>query len=202
MGRSSLLPMAGAADRSCEVELVNPVDPRIERAVAGDRSAAESLVRELLPRVRNLVRYLVRGDADVDDMAQLGLLAVLRGLHTFRGEGSFHAWADRIVVREALGYVKRRRAKETERRNLGADLHSVDESDRPDAYLARRRAVEALDALPDEQRTVLVLHHVVGLSVPELAEELGLPFETARSRLRLGMAKLRGMIDDSGESSP
>jgi RNA polymerase sigma-70 factor (ECF subfamily) len=51
--------------------------------------------------------------------------------------------------------------------------------------------VRCLDALPTEQRECIVLHHVVGLSVPELASELSIPFETARSRLRLGIAKLR-----------
>jgi RNA polymerase sigma-70 factor, ECF subfamily len=48
--------------------------------------------------------------------------------------------------------------------------------------------------LPDEQREVLVMHHVLGLSVREIAEELATPFETVRSRLRLGMARLRNEL--------
>lgn len=170
-------------------------DPRIARAVAGDRLAAEAIVRELLPRVRNLVRYLVRGDADVDDMAQIAMIAILRGLGTFRGEGSLTAWADRITVREALSYVKSRRKRDAERREIGAEVEPTSPTDAPDAYLTRRHAVEALDTLPDEQRSVIVLHHVAGLSMPEAADELGVPFETARSRLRLGMAKLRSILE-------
>lgn len=75
---------------------------------------------------------------------------------------------------------------------MGAELHAVRSPDGPpDEYVARRRAVRMLDTLSDEQRRAVVLHHVVGLSVPEVAEELSIPFETARSRLRLGMGKLR-----------
>jgi len=173
-------------------------DPRIARAASGDRAAAEELVRELLPRVRNLVRYVVRGDADVDDMSQLAMLAILRGLGTFRGEGSLRAWADRITVREALTFVKSRRKRDADRRDLALGAEPVSHEDAPDAYLDRRHAVEALDTLPDEQRDIIVLHHVVGLSMPEAAQELGVPFETARSRMRLGMAKLRTLLESQG----
>jgi RNA polymerase sigma-70 factor (ECF subfamily) len=74
----------------------------------------------------------------------------------------------------------------------------VSPGERPDPYAERRRLVQCLDRLPREHREVIVLHHVVGLSMPELAEELQVPFETARSRLRLGMRKLR---DEIGEGT-
>ena len=66
--------------------MVTAIDARIAAAAGGDRGAAQSLCRELLPRVRNLVRYLVRGDARVDDIAQealigLTLVPVLRERH-------------------------------------------------------------------------------------------------------------------------
>jgi RNA polymerase sigma-70 factor (ECF subfamily) len=86
-------------------------DPRITAAASGDRTAAESLCRELLPRVRNLVRYLVRGDARVDDIAQEALIAVLRGLATYRGDGRFEAWVDRVVARSTFAALRRLRAE-------------------------------------------------------------------------------------------
>ena len=82
---------------------VNALRSTIDAAVRGDRRAAGSLLQERLPRVRNLVRYLVRGDDHVDDIAQQALLAILRGLPTFEGTGSFPAWCDRITAREAFG---------------------------------------------------------------------------------------------------
>lgn len=166
-------------------------DPRIDAAIAGDRAAAQSLLEEQLPKIRNLVRYLVSNDSDVDDMAQQAMIAVLRGLKTFRAEGSFDAWVRRIAAREAIGYAKKARRELARRREAAPDLRLVGEATKPDEYLARRQAMGLLDGLPEEQRMVLVLHHVAGMSVPEVAKELGLPFDTAKSRLRMGMQKLR-----------
>ncbi|AKF04610.1 RNA polymerase sigma factor [Sandaracinus amylolyticus] len=177
-------------------------DPRIAAAASGDRRAAQELLSELLPRVRNLVRYLVRGDADVDDMAQQSLIAILHALHGYRGEGSLRAWADRITVRTTMAHLRRRRAEAGARERHAPDLRAVRDPDAPpDTYVQRRDVARLLDALPDEQREAVVLHHVVGLSAPELAETLGVPFETARSRLRLGMKKLREGMGVGGEAS-
>ncbi|MCA9613957.1 MAG: RNA polymerase sigma factor [Sandaracinus sp.] len=166
------------------------------RAATGDRRAAEQLLHRLLPRVRNLVRYLVRGDTHVDDMAQNALLAILRGLPGYRGEGAFKAWADRITVRETLAYAKRERARFAATREAAPDLHVVrEEGQRTDVYVKRRDVARLLDTLPTEQREVLVLHHVMGMSVPELAENLGVPFDTAKSRLRLATKKLRETLE-------
>jgi RNA polymerase sigma-70 factor (ECF subfamily) len=170
-------------------------DPRIEAAAAGDRAAAHALLSELLPRVRNLVRYLCRGDSEVDDMAQLALVEILRSLRTYRNEGSLHGWVDRITVRVTLRRLKQRRADDQRREASLPELRAVSAKPAlPDEHTLRRQTVRVLDVLPPEQREAIVLHHVVGLSVPELAAELSIPFETARSRLRLGMEKLREQL--------
>ena len=165
------------------------LDPRIAAAAAGDRAAAEALARELVPRVRNLVRYLLRGDARTDDVAQEALIAVLRGLGTFRGEGRFEAWVDRVVARTTFAVIKRIRAE-----TQPGELEAVDTESRTDAYAERREVAAALDRLPPDQREALVLHFAVGMTVPEIAETVGAPFETVRSRLRLGKVALRAML--------
>ena len=181
-----------------------PPDPAlyptlVEAAVRGDRSAAERLVRGLLPRVRNLVRYFVRGDAEVDDLAQEALVIILRGLPSYRGEGSVTSWADRIVVRTVFAHLRRARAAERSHVEYTPDLVPVPPGESAHGFLARRRAIRALDELPHEQRAVLVMHHVMGMSVREIADELAVAFETVRSRLRLGMARLRGAMDGDDE---
>jgi RNA polymerase sigma-70 factor (ECF subfamily) len=177
------------------------IDARIWRAIDGDRVAAEQLLFDLLPRVRNLVRYVLRGDSDVDDVAQLVLIEVMRSLPSYAGQGSFKAWADRITVRAAIRHARRRGSERRRQREMGPELHLVTpEGEAPDAYALRRELALWLDELPDEQRHAVVLHHVVGLSVPELSEELRLPFETVRSRLRLGMEKLRQKLKRRGET--
>src|SRR5215510_1078522 len=125
------------------------IDPRIAKAAAGDRKAAHALLSDHLPRMRNLIRYLVRGDREVDDIAQQALIAVVKGLGSYRGEGRFESWVDRVTVRETFAHLARDR-KEREGRAMLYDVDSIPAEGR-DAFLERREAVERLDALPDDQ---------------------------------------------------
>lgn len=175
-------------------------EQRIQAVIAGQRDAAESLLAELLPRVRNLVRYLLRGD-DVDDIAQEALIAILRGLPTWRGEGSFTSWSDRVAVRVTFAALKKVRADQRQTAGEPVELMAVPSDDAaPDDYVFRRDMARLLDQLSDEQRHALVLHHVLGMSVPEMTEQLGIPFETVRSRLRLGRAHLRALYEQESSN--
>ena len=197
--------LAADADMlECESERVVDTDTDPHRALAeaaarGDRRAAEALLRALMPRIRNLVRYFVRGDAEVDDISQEALVSVLRGLPGYRGEGKVSAWADRIVVRSVFAHIKRARVSDKRHVEYTPDLVPVSNDQSAQTFLARRKAIKALDQVPEEQREVLVMHHVAGLGVREIAEELSIPFETVRSRLRLGMARLRTALGDADE---
>jgi RNA polymerase sigma-70 factor (ECF subfamily) len=174
------------------------LDPRIGAATAGDREAAEQLLGELLPRVGNLVRYLIGRDSDVEDITQTALLEILRSLGGFRGESKLTTWSDRITSRATMAHLRKRRRETEQRRSAAVELVAIGNHDDSGVeFLTRRRAVKMLDVLPEEQRHVVVLHYVVGLSVPELAEQLAVPFETVRSRLRLGMKKLRENFTNS-----
>ncbi len=176
-----------------------PPDERLAKAQQGDRAAAGEILRELLPRIRNLVRYLTKGDSDVDDMAQRAMLAILKGLPGFRAEGSLNAWADRITVRETLSYVKRARSERGARDAAAPALRLAQTpGPAPDAGLTRDAALGLLDGMPAEQSDIVVLHHIVGMSLPEVAAQLGVPFETCRSRLRLAMKKLRLRAAEEG----
>jgi len=162
-------------------------------AIKGNAAALESFVTQLLPRVRNLVRYLVWRDSDVDDLTQEALLVVLDGLPTFRGEGAFEAWADRVVVRAVFRQLKRLR-QEPSRTEGQVDFDEPrfqTHSAAPDEYMTRRQMLVALDCLSVEQRHVLVLHHVLDFTVPEMASQLKISAETVRSRLRLARNNLR-----------
>jgi RNA polymerase sigma-70 factor, ECF subfamily len=162
-----------------------------------EREAVESLLLELLPRVRNLVRYLVRGDSDVEDISQEALIALLHGLPTYRGDGQLRSWADRVVARTTFAWLRRMRGSRSPRLEEPVELVAVASADAPlDEYVHRQHLVMLLDRLPNEQRHALVLHHGLEMSVPEIAAELGIPFETVRSRLRLGRAALRALAAD------
>lgn len=179
------------SDPLSDAQLLELVRSAIER----DPGAIECLFLRLLPRVRNLVRYLVRGDRDVDDLSQDALVAILAGLSGYRGDGSFFSWADRVVARSVFAALKRRR------RVPSAESSSVDLASVPAPtsaatdYLARRQVVALLDRLPSEQRTTLALRYVLGFSVSEIAVDWELSEETVRSRIRLGKSRLRKMLE-------
>jgi RNA polymerase sigma-70 factor (ECF subfamily) len=166
-------------------------------ARSGHRPSAERLLAALLPRVRNLVRYLVRGDRDVDDISQEALTLVFRRLETYSGQGAFLSWVDRVTARATFASRRRERAlrevyPEEAEQLAGAD---VEPPSGPEAYVARRRLVLLLDTIPDEQRHALVMHHVLGWTVPEIGAELRISEETVRSRLRLGRTRLRARME-------
>ena len=182
-------------------------------ARAGDTRALEQLLLAILPRTRNLVRYLIGGDSEVDDVAQTALWSIARKLHTFEGRSALTAWTDRIVARAAFAEIRRRATRPKlmkgpargARSGPEAHLDSVPTSGTVDTdYLARRWMARLLDQLPLEQREAVVLHHVMDLTVPEVAEETGAGEETVRSRLRLGKTRLRALgaaVDDVGEEA-
>lgn len=165
-----------------------------QEAAAGESASIQRLIGELLPRVRNLVRYLVRGDRDVDDLSQDALLLILEGIHTYRGDGAFRSWADRVVARSVFA-ARRASSRRAEQSVEDGDVAAAS-SALPDRYYLRRQVAERLDALPLAQRDALVLHCVVGLRIAEVATELGVPEETVRSRIRLGKDRLRQQLSD------
>lgn len=169
-----------------------PLDPAVDvwarAAAAGDRAAAQRLALQLLPRIRKLVRCLVYRGQDLDDLTQEGLIAVLRGLRSWREDAPFVRWAERVAAHAVISVLrqwKRRPAHDP-----------LDEGSVPGVSLvadpmSQRTVIAALDRLPDEQRHALVLHHLLGMSVPEVAAETGARPETVRSRLRVGRTRLR-----------
>ena len=192
---AKVIPLRRAAVDKQESAIDLALQAQINAAIGGDTQAAQALLLRVLPRVRNLIRYLVRGE-ELDDLTQDALLRVLERLSSYRGEGRFEAWVDGVVVRVTLRNLSKRRIDQSRFQAALSDEFVSQQSSRPwsTRYLARRRAVEALDRLPAVQRITLVMHHVLGMTVTEIASEVGAPSETVRSRLRNGMAQMRALL--------
>ena len=192
---AKVIPLRRSAAREPAESAADPVlEAQIEAAIGGDTQAAQALLLRVLPRVRNLIRYLVRSE-DLDDLTQDALLRVLERLSSYRGEGRFEAWVDGVVVRVTLRNLSKRRVDQSRYQGALPDELASQQGSRPSTrYLARRRAVEALDQLPAPQRITLVMHHVLGMTVTEIATEVGVPVETVRSRLRHGMGQMRALL--------
>ncbi|MBU8900309.1 sigma-70 family RNA polymerase sigma factor [Corallococcus sp. M34] len=166
---------------------------------AWSRDSVGALLTELLPRVRTRVRGLLRRDTEVDDVTQEALVAIYRGLPSYRGDGALVAWADQVVRRVSFAASRRARLERSRMDEEAlAEVAAPSLDDAREDCLWRQRVDALLEQLPGEQRRVLVLHHVHGMSVPELAGVLCVPFETVRSRLRLGRAHLRELLAREG----
>jgi RNA polymerase sigma-70 factor (ECF subfamily) len=164
---------------------------------AGDMYAGqnhEALLLRVLPRVRRRVQYLVRGD-DAADLCQEALLRILECLPSYRGDGRYEAWVDSLTTRVTLRALGKRRADlqrllqvQTTPGLRPAPVTSAARS------LSQARAIDALELVPNKQRTAILMHYVLGMTVGEVAADLRVPVETVRSRLRAGMGQLRAQL--------
>ena len=163
----------------------------VERAQAGDRDAFASLAADAVDRLYRTAWRILRDADAAHDATQQALMEAWRDLPSLRDPDRWEAWTYRLVVHAAA---------RTQRRERGftARVHLlVPESQVPDgsAALSDRDALErAFRTLPVEQRAVVVLHHVQGLSLEEVARSLGIPAGTARSRLHIATRRLRAAL--------
>jgi RNA polymerase sigma-70 factor (ECF subfamily) len=161
-----------------------------ETSVLASRISVEALIREQLPWIRWRLRTLFPAHLDLDELQQQVLLNLQRSFPTYRGEGSLRAWVDCVTVRVGLKHARRTRLRELRELQL-SELDAPHQSSVSEAYFTRIQVLDLLSVLPPEQERVVVLCHMLGLKVREVAAHQGIPAETVRSRLRLGMQKLR-----------
>lgn len=138
---------------------------------------------------------LTGNEADAQDLVQEVLLRVRRGLATYR-PGSMEGWLSRITTNAFLDEVRRRRRHPTEAlpREPGLALAAPDAAGDLAASVLPDDLQAALRALPEEFRVAVVLSDVVGLPYAEIAEHLGVPVGTVRSRIHRGRRSLRQVL--------
>ena len=169
------------------------VDELVERARHGDREAFTALVQLTGDRMYAIATRILR-DADLaEDALQGAFITAWRSLPTLRDPARFEAWLRRLLVHACYAEARRRRAWTANIRVL-----PIDGPEGPDDLLSivERDALDrAFRRLSIEQRAVFVLHHHLGLPLTEIAETVGIPAGTARSRLHYATRTLRTAIE-------
>jgi RNA polymerase sigma-70 factor (ECF subfamily) len=198
-------PGSGALVKNAGAISWSEVDSReaalIERCVAGDEIACADLVAAHQRTVFNLAFHLLGDRDEALDVSQEVFLRVFRTLSRFRGQSALRTWIYRIVVNQV------RNRQRWWRRRRQADLVSLDEHLRrcgeiearqeilPDRLLASKetaaRIWAAMEQLPFDQRTALVLREVDGLRYEEIAFTLDVAVGTVKSRLTRARQALR-----------
>jgi RNA polymerase sigma factor (sigma-70 family) len=169
------------------------VEDLVERARAGDREAFASLVALTSDRMYAIAIRILRDGHLAEDALQGALISAWRQLPTLRDPARFEAWVRRLLVHACYAEARRRRTWAANVRVLPIDgpaspdeTISIDDRDTLDRAFRR---------LSIEQRAVFVLHHHTGLSLVEIADAIGIPAGTARSRLHYATRVLRAAIE-------
>jgi RNA polymerase sigma-70 factor, ECF subfamily len=167
----------------------------VERVQRGDKQAFDLLVLKYQHRIIKLVSRYIRDPSDAMDVAQDAFLKAYRALPNFRGESAFYTWLYRIAINTAKNYLvmQSRHLLETEviPENEEGEQFEIEstlkEYSTPENMVLtdeiQATIVAAIDDLPDDLRTAILLREVEGLSYEEIANVMGCPVGTVRSRI-------------------
>jgi len=165
----------------------------VERVRAGDKSAFDLLVKRYQHKIIGLIGRYVQDQSEALDVAQETFIKAYKALDSFRGESAFYTWLYRIATNTAKNYLVTRN-----RRPPGTDIDIDDvlqaeseselrDIETPENNLYRDELfgvmASALEALPEELRVALTLRELEGMSYEDIAEVMGCPIGTVRSRI-------------------
>jgi RNA polymerase sigma-70 factor, ECF subfamily len=166
----------------------------VRRVQGGDKGAFDALVLKYQHKVTKLVMRYVRNPAEAEDIAQEAFIKAYRALPQFRGDSAFYTWLYRIAINTAKNAVVSRDRSPVD---YDLDMQNSDESyelqgrmknaETPEGLVLtdeiRTIVNEAMDALPEDLRTAIVLRELEGLSYEEIAASMDCPVGTVRSRI-------------------
>jgi len=159
-------------------------------AATGDRRALETLLDRHADRVHAICRRIVAHPEDALDATQEALIAITRGIARFDGRSAFTTWLYRVATNAALDELRRR-----SRRPIPLDVpYDMATQSGEGAVDARVDVDRALNEVPEEFRTAVVLRDLADLDYSEIAAVLEVPVGTVKSRIARGRQALRGAL--------
>jgi len=178
--------MARMGERQIDQELVI-------RVQQGDKKAFDLLVLKYQQKIANLISRYIRDQHEVMDVTQEAFIKAYRALPNFRGESAFYTWLYRIAINTAKNYLVamgRRppaddvEAETAEQMESGSRLK---ETGTPENYVLSEEisntVQQAIDDLPEDLRTAIILRELEGMSYEEIASAMSCPVGTVRSRI-------------------
>ena len=174
------------------------------RMQGGDEAAFEALVRLYEKKVYTLCRRMCGNDEDAQEAAQDAFLSLWRSAKSFRGDASLSTWLYRLATNACIDLL-RRNQRGGERVSLDDEettLEIVDDRPLPEQALERKETQrlinEALAALPEDYRAILLLREAEGLSYAEIADAMHMELGTVKSRISRGRVLLRNYLTANG----
>ena len=182
----------------------------VKRVQAGDVAAFDQLILKYRERLYGVIYNMTSNREDTADLVQDAFIKAYRALPQFRGESAFYTWLYRIAVNTAKNYLatQGRRAPtsteaDAEEAETFSDADQLRDINTPESLLMSKQIAQTVNAamavLPEELRTAITLREIEGLSYEEIAEMMGCPIGTVRSRIFRAReaiaAKLRPLLD-------
>jgi RNA polymerase sigma-70 factor (ECF subfamily) len=165
----------------------------VEAARNGDREAYADLIRVRGDRLFAVAQRILRDVDRTEDAVQEALVIAWRDLPGLRDPDRFDAWLRRLLVRSCVAEATRERRRVANIRVLPTDVPSA--TDDYVSVVDRDQLERGFRRLPPEQRAILVLRHFVGLETAAIADALGIPDGTVRSRLHHAHRAMRAALE-------
>jgi RNA polymerase sigma-70 factor (ECF subfamily) len=192
-----------------------PVDDLalLRKTAARDHGAFKSLVTRYQQQVLRVCHRMLGRHQDAEDAAQDVFLNVYRHAGAFQGQSKVSTWIYRIAVNTSLNHLRKRRRdvlmddspRPYEQQRMDEDRLATDDRERPDARFEAgergRLLAGALDKLPEQQRTALILHKSEGLSCAEVAEVLEKSLSSVESLIHRARRNLRKRLAEKLKKS-
>lgn len=183
----------------------------VARVLQGDKNAFRPIVERYQNRIFAMVVGMVRDEAEARDLVQNAFIKAYQSLDTFRLDSSFYTWLYRIAMNLAIDSCRKRRRRKTgsfdeavAARDEDGEMLELHHTDGPAEALQRKelrqRIFAAMEELTEEQREVLLLREVEGLSYAEISESMGIPEGTVMSRLFYARKKMQGLLREAGST--
>lgn len=189
---------------------MNPEDDLIIRAKKGERAAFDSLVEIHKERAFALAYHFTGNPEDAKDLLQEAFVKAYLGIRGFRGGSGFYTWFYRILVNLCRDFLRRKKSRSKVFMEKKASWTGEDTEDTPEPVDSapdpsegvldgetRQLINEALDRLPERQKTVFVLRHLHGMKLSEIAEVIGCSEATAKVHLFRATRGLRCQLTKS-----
>ena len=179
----------------------------VARSVGGDADSFNELILRWERPIYALAYRTIGREEDARDVCQETFLRAFRALPGFRGQAKFSSWIYRIALNLCRDWMRRERRAPTLQAPEGVDIIELAAATEPsesiEDLVARKRQTQAVERamthLPEEQRTAIVLKEHHGLTFQEIADLVGCPLSTVKTRLYQGLVVLRRELKSGRE---
>ena len=178
----------------------------VARAQKGDEAAFQSLFREHRETVARIVHRVMGPSSELDDVVQEVFVQVFRSIGSFRGDSKFTTWLYRLTANVTKMHLRKKKSRPRFAEVSAERLMEGESTDDPRESVACKERVAALyrlvDGLSEKKREVLVLHDFEGWNATRIAEAVGIPVLTVRTRLFYARKELYAALADDEVLAP